>query len=160
DANGRYVGTQSLYVNGALAVSLANVSYLPNAARPLYVGAGANETTPNDSSRLTGLIDEVAVYNTALTTAQIQAHYQSGITTLFAPRVTTPPPAEGTNFSTGTTVNLTADASDSDGSVTKVEFFDGPAKIGEAANVPYTFAWNGAPDGVHAITARATDDST
>ena len=39
------------------------------------------------------------------------------------------------------TINLTAVAADSDGSIVKVEFFNGATKIGEDTSAPFTFAW-------------------
>jgi hypothetical protein len=74
DANGRYTGTQSLYVNGTLALTLSNVLYLPNQVRSLYIGAGANEAT-TDQFQFTGGIAHVALFNTALSQSQISALY-------------------------------------------------------------------------------------
>lgn len=74
DANGRYTGTQNLYVNGSLALTLSNVSYLPNKVTPLYIGAGANEAA-TDQFEFTGGIAQVALFNTALTQSQISALY-------------------------------------------------------------------------------------
>ena len=54
-------------------------------------------------------------------------------------------------------VSITVSAADSDGTVTKVEFFDGAAKIGESTVAPFTFSWANPPSGAHVLTARATD---
>jgi hypothetical protein len=56
-------------------------------------------------------------------------------------------------------VNLAATASDSDGTVTKVEFFNGTTKLGESTSAPYTFSWSGVGAGSYTLTARATDDA-
>ena len=40
-------------------------------------------------------------------------------------------------------MNLAATASDADGTVTKVEFFNGAAKLGEDTTAPYSFTWSG-----------------
>jgi glucose/arabinose dehydrogenase len=64
-------------------------------------------------------------------------------------------PAAGTS---GTSITLTATATDSDERVVKVEFFDGSAKLGEDASSPYTLAWTPAVTGTHRLTARATDN--
>src|SRR6185369_12843275 len=53
--------------------------------------------------------------------------------------------------------NLAAIASDPDGTVSKVEFYDGTIKIGEALAAPYTLAWQPLGGGLHALTARAID---
>jgi Domain of unknown function (DUF1929)/Bacterial Ig domain len=74
------------------------------------------------------------------------------------PVVTLTQPADGATFTAPATVNLSATASDSDGTVAKVEFFNGATKLGEDATAPYTFIWSGVPAGSYTLTARATDD--
>ena len=39
-------------------------------------------------------------------------------------------------------ITINANASDSDGTVSKVEFFNGATKLGESLDAPYSFAWN------------------
>ena len=74
------------------------------------------------------------------------------------PAVTLTQPADGATFSAPATVNLFATASDTDGTVTKIEFFNGTTKLGEDTTAPYSFAWSGVPAGSYTLTARATDD--
>jgi len=74
------------------------------------------------------------------------------------PTVTLTQPANGATFTAPATVNLAATAADSDGSVTKVEFFNGQTKLGEDTTAPYTFSWTGVGAGAYSLTARATDD--
>ena len=74
------------------------------------------------------------------------------------PAVTLTQPTDGTTFTAPATVNLAATASDSDGTVTKVEFFNGATKLGEDTTAPYTFTWNGVTAGTYTLTARATDN--
>jgi chitinase len=78
-------------------------------------------------------------------------------TTNVAPSVSITAPANGTNVNTGATVTINATASDSDGTVTKVEFFIDGTKIGEDTGSPYTYNWTAA-SGTHSITAKATDN--
>lgn len=54
-------------------------------------------------------------------------------------------------------IEITAAASDSDGSITKVEFYSGTKKIGEATAAPYTFNWQNVPKGDYILSAKATD---
>jgi hypothetical protein len=74
------------------------------------------------------------------------------------PVVTLTQPADGATFTSPATVNLGATASDADGTVTKVEFFNGGAKLGEDTTAPYSFSWSGVVAGTYTLTARATDD--
>ena len=74
------------------------------------------------------------------------------------PAVTLTQPADGATFTAPATVSLAATASDADGTVTKVEFFNGAAKLGEDTTAPYSFTWSGVAAGTYTLTARATDD--
>jgi hypothetical protein len=74
------------------------------------------------------------------------------------PAVTLTQPANGATFAAPATVNLAATASDTDGTVSKVEFFNGATKLGEDTTSPYSFSWSGVDAGSYTLTARATDD--
>jgi hypothetical protein len=67
-------------------------------------------------------------------------------------------PANTSTFTTLASFDITATASDSDGSISKVEFFHGSTKFGEDTTSPYTFSWNNMPSGTYVITAKATDN--
>jgi hypothetical protein len=69
----------------------------------------------------------------------------------------TSPPANST-FSAPANVPLAALASDSDGTVSKVEFFQGTTKLGQATNSNYAFVWRNAPAGDFLLRAVATDN--
>lgn len=73
------------------------------------------------------------------------------------PVVSITSPANNSSFTQGANVNVTANATDN-GSITRVEFFNGNTKIGEDLTAPYSFTWNSVPAGIHSLTARATDN--
>ncbi len=73
------------------------------------------------------------------------------------PAVTLTAPNDGESFAFGTNILLTASANDIDGSVAKVEFFEGTNKLGETLIIPYSLVWSNAPAGPHALRAVATD---
>jgi Big-like domain-containing protein/lamin tail-like protein/CotH protein len=68
-------------------------------------------------------------------------------------------PANGATFTLPATVTIGATAGDSDGSVTKVEFYDGAIKLGEDSINPYSFDWSDPPPGTHSLSVRAYDNS-
>ena len=74
------------------------------------------------------------------------------------PGVAITSPADGSVLTDPSTVTILADASDPDGSVTKVDFFDGASLLGTATSSPYSFLWSTPAAGAHALTARATDN--
>ncbi|HEX5731197.1 MAG TPA: PKD domain-containing protein [Blastocatellia bacterium] len=74
------------------------------------------------------------------------------------PLVTITSPANGAAFNAPANIAITATASDSDGSVTRVDFFGDGAFIGMSTGPPYTVSWNGVSAGTHTIRATATDN--
>lgn len=74
------------------------------------------------------------------------------------PSVSLTAPVGGQTFALGASVTLQATASDSDGGVSKVEFFDGATNIGTVGQAPWQISWNGLAAGQHSITAVATDN--
>ena len=75
------------------------------------------------------------------------------------PAVSITSPPDNATFSAPASVSILAEASDADGSVTRVEFFQGSTKLGEDTTSPYSFAWNNVPAGTYSLTAKATDSS-
>lgn len=75
------------------------------------------------------------------------------------PSVSITSPSNDTNFEPGSDITITAEATDSDGAVTKVEFFEGgDNKLGEDTSAPYSFTLTGYSEGAYSITAKATDN--
>jgi uncharacterized protein YhjY with autotransporter beta-barrel domain len=80
------------------------------------------------------------------------------------PRANVPPtvsitaPTNGATFTSPAAITIQASAADSDGSVARVEFFNGTAPLGTSTTAPYTFTWTNVPAGSYSITARATDN--
>jgi hypothetical protein len=75
-----------------------------------------------------------------------------------APTVSLTSPTNNSVFTAPASITLQADAEDSDGTITKVEFYNGTNKLGEDTSSPYSFNWVGVTAGTYTITARAIDD--
>ena len=85
----------------------------------------------------------------------VYVNVQTGNNSL--PSITITSPDDGDTFVSGDTVEITAIASDFDGTIEKVEFFNGSTKLGEDTTLPYVFSWT--PEvGNYNITAKATDN--
>lgn len=69
-------------------------------------------------------------------------------------------PVNGTSATNPATVSLTATAADSDGTVTKVEFFDGLTKLGEDIDGSngWSYTWSTPTTGSHVLSAHAVDN--
>ncbi|MCW5657811.1 MAG: PQQ-dependent sugar dehydrogenase [Burkholderiaceae bacterium] len=75
------------------------------------------------------------------------------------PAVAITAPANNSTGNPGTPITLSATASDSDGTVASVQFFDGATAVGAPdTTAPYSVRWTPATTGVYRLTARATDD--
>ena len=75
------------------------------------------------------------------------------------PIVSLTSPASGSTFIAAASIPLAAAASDSDGTIQKVDFFhSGTNLIGTASSPPYTFWWTPMVPGLYAVTAVATDN--
>ncbi|WP_051398129.1 cellulase family glycosylhydrolase [Runella limosa] len=74
------------------------------------------------------------------------------------PTVSLTAPANGTTFTTPATITISANAADSDGSVAKVEFYNGSTKLGEDTSAPYSFDWSNVASGAYTLSVKATDN--
>ena len=73
------------------------------------------------------------------------------------PSVSLTSPIDNATFVEGKAVTLLATATDFDGTITKVEFYQGTTLISTSTTAPYAATWNPAA-GNYEITAKATDN--
>lgn len=77
----------------------------------------------------------------------------------FLPTVAITAPKNNEFLPPGNNINITADALDSNSSISKVEFFNGVNKLGEDTTAPYSFGWNNVSTGDYEITVKATNNN-
>jgi hypothetical protein len=75
-----------------------------------------------------------------------------------SPVVTISSPSNSASFTSPAAITVNASASDGDGAIIKVEFFQGTIKIGEKITAPYSINWKEVPEGTYSLTAVATDN--
>lgn len=75
-----------------------------------------------------------------------------------SPEVMLTAPSLGSTYTAPATVLISASASDSDGTIAKVEFFAGSSLLNVDTASPYQFSWTGVAVGSYSLTAKATDD--
>jgi uncharacterized repeat protein (TIGR02059 family) len=74
------------------------------------------------------------------------------------PVVSISSPTKNSSFVAPATIVIDATASDPDGTVSKIEFYNGNTKLGECTSLPYSFTWKEVPEGTYELTAVAIDN--
>lgn len=74
------------------------------------------------------------------------------------PTVNLTSPSASASVTAGDVVSLAADAADTDGTVSKVEFFVDGVLVGQATSAPYAASWT-ATEGQHEFSTKAYDDA-
>ena len=75
-----------------------------------------------------------------------------------SPTVSITSPANGASFTEIAEITIKADASDSDGTIKKVEFYNGVTKLGEDASAPYEINWENVLEGTYEISVKVIDN--
>src|SRR4029077_20757940 len=76
-----------------------------------------------------------------------------------APTVAITSPSNGSNVTGPVNISVNTTPSDSDGTIKKVEFFNGATLIGSTTTAPFNLVWNNVGQGNYTLTALATDDA-
>jgi len=140
---------QSLDTTGVSGVRKANgdlpdLPFLRLAQNSGLIDAGVNVGLP-----FSGAAPDIGAFETAAP-ATVVANKP--------PVVSISSPLKSTSFTSPASITVDAAASDPDGTITKVEFFQGNVKIGEKTTSPYSITWKEVPDGTYSLTAAATDN--
>jgi regulation of enolase protein 1 (concanavalin A-like superfamily) len=108
----------------------------------IYVGLAVS--SHNQSALATARFQNVSVTSTASNTP---------------PVVSLTAPANGAQFTAPATVQMSATASDSGGSIQHVQFFNGSTLIGTDTTSPYAVTVNNVPEGSYTLKAVALDNA-
>ena len=73
------------------------------------------------------------------------------------PAVSLTAPASGATYTAPASISLTASASDPEGQLSKVEFYQGTTLLGTDTTSPYSFTWSSVGAGTYSLTAVAYD---
>lgn len=111
-------------------------------AATVYVGLAV--TSHKTNATTTAAISSVAVVP-ATTANQL-------------PSIALSSPANGATYTSPATIALAASASDPDGTISKVDFYNGSTLLGSDTSAPYSYSWSNVPAGSYTLTAVATDN--
>jgi PKD repeat protein len=152
-------GTMRLYLNGVQVVTRSIAGSLTPSAGPLRIGGNSVWS----GEFFDGRIDDLRVYDRALTAVEVQADRDTPVGGSPPPQDTTAPTVSVTAPGSGTTVSgavsVQASASDNVG-VQSVQFrLDGQTLGAADSSAPYAVSWDTrtALNGPHNLTAVATD---
>jgi len=114
-----------------------------------------SDSVPMPGNALVGLAVSSHAYGTLAT-----ATFDDVTTTAMPnqpPTVSITSPADGASFMAPATITITANASDPENQLTKVEFYNGATLLGTSTSAPYSFTWQSVPTGTYSLTAVAYD---
>ena len=129
----------------ALENTIIHVSSLSNSGR-----ISSNPSFSLDAGINSKIGTTFAPVSSVVNTKHITANIQ--------PTIVLKSPGTGAVFNQNDVINITATASDRDGSVSKVEFFVDNVLIGEDTSSPYELTWTATNAKDYSIKAKATDN--
>jgi subtilisin family serine protease/regulation of enolase protein 1 (concanavalin A-like superfamily) len=104
----------------------------------VYVGLAVSSHNPSQAT--TAVLDNVSI------TAPANQ----------APSVSLSAPADGATFTAPATMTVSANANDTDGTIARVDFYQGATLIGSDTSSPYSVTWSNVAAGSYSLTAVAT----
>ncbi len=147
-----------LFVNGILKASSneqsGDIIYAGYPSDWFGIGSYVDE---NENWLHDGALDELILWERALPDAEVADFYAAASN--MAPHITIVAPLANSTYIAPASMTVTAEASDVDGTLGVVEFYDGTQKIYEDTDgAPFTFVWENVPAGIHTLTAKASDN--
>jgi Bacterial Ig domain/Protein of unknown function (DUF642)/Divergent InlB B-repeat domain len=79
------------------------------------------------------------------------------VTNFAGPTIAITSPTNNALFTGPLNIPISVSAADTNAAISKVEFFQGTNKLGEALSSPFNFTWSNVTPGLYALTAKATD---
>lgn len=125
-----------------------------------------NTSLNNDWTGLSGTGRYVRINGTLRGTVYGYSIYELEV---YGSKATTPPgnlpptvsiasPTSSDRFTAPANINITANASDADGTIARVEYYNGTSLLGTDSSAPYTLAWNNVAAGSYQISVKAFDN--
>jgi hypothetical protein len=92
------------------------------------------------------------------TKTAVEASVFGGTSTNKMPTVHITSPLNNASFSEPASIKIDVTAADSDGTVKRVDFYQGSTKIGQDTSAPYSFTWTNVGKGTYSFTAFVLDN--
>lgn len=149
--------TFNVMVNGSArtvsSVSVSGTKVLLTLSSPVVYGNTVTVayTKPASNPLQTAAGGQVVSFTAQSVTNNVAAINQP-------PSVEISSPTKSTSFIAPADITINAIASDVNGSIIRVEFYQGTVKLGEIISAPYSYTWKEVPEGTYSITVAATDN--
>jgi len=161
--NNHEAGTSYFYAHALQNLGLIQLNYhmsIPTSAT--YFNATTGQTShvvfnPSATQQTVNVFRNGAQVRSFSVPARTLITHVVGVTNT-PPTVSITSPANNASFTSPANITINASASDPDGSVTQVAFFNGPTLLGTDTSSPFSFTWSNVAGGSYSITARATDN--
>lgn len=111
------------------------------------------------SGMAVGTYTLTAVATDAIGTSTTSSGVRVTATGNVAPTIAITSPNAFSTFATPATISVSANASDPDGTIARVDFYGNGSLIGSRTVAPYTISWSGMAAGTYAVSAVATDNA-
>jgi uncharacterized protein (TIGR03790 family) len=132
--------------NSAIALPPSSIT-IPEGARTVSFNIDTRAVTTELDAKITASYPGGTISNTLVVVPNSP------------PRLSMISPTPGQKFTAPASITVSADASDSDGAIDRVDFYAGANLIGTDTTSPYSFNWNNVSAGNYALTAIATDSA-
>jgi hypothetical protein len=151
-----------IMVNAAANDADGTVSRVDFFAGTTQIGSS---TTAPYSAKLSGAaagtysLTAVAVDNDGSSTTSATVSIRVNPAANQPPTINLTAPANGATYTAPASMTLSASPADSDGTVAKVEFYNGTTLLNTDTTAPYSFTWSSVAAGTYAVKAIAYDNS-
>ena len=136
--------------------SVASVEFYAGTQRVGSATASPYSATWNNVGVGTYSLTAVATDNAGKTTTSTAVSVT--VNTNRAPTVSLSSPASGATYTAPATIAIAATASDTDGSVARVDFYANDQPVGSDTTSPFSFSWTNVAAGTYSLKAIATDN--
>ena len=89
---------------------------------------------------------------------EVEAYTANNVNNI-ASRVSLTAPANSASYAAPGSITLNATAADSDGTITRVEFYNGATLLGSDSSAPYSYTWSNVAAGAYTLSAKAYDNT-
>jgi sulfur relay (sulfurtransferase) complex TusBCD TusD component (DsrE family) len=142
----------------SIEASSSNTTLVPNSGLAVSGSGGSRTLTINSATGQAGTTTITVTATSTVGGKTLSTSDSFALTVNAPPTVAVTAPTDGSAFAAPSAITIDASASDSDGSVTQVDFYHDGVLIGTDTSAPYSASYTSPTIGTHSLTAVATDN--